>query len=263
MGDQGGYELDADLRLVGQFHPDHPTLQEVSDTFDLRHFSIPRKPIRVGHWSLEEVPEEIHVHNMPIKFPHTEHRVPAELGYLKELLTMCASVETAVNPHLDESYAYLTLQRGKVSAGKTQRTPSLHSDGLQGQRIQPKVRAEHGYLLVDSDPTLFYPQAFDVEGVDVNMHDVDVLFASQVDEERALQFEPGDLILFDSYCLHRAVAAEEEVTRGFFRLTYTHPSMKFDRGIKTVNALFEDEYVRDGWVFGEKEWPTLIDPPTR
>ncbi len=263
MGNHGGYELDIDPRLVPPLPSEHPTFREISDVFDLSHFSTPRRPIRIGRATLEEAPALIHVHNMPIKFPHTGHRVPTELGYLKGLLDTCASVEAAINPHLDESYAYLTLQKGPVAAGKTQRTPSLHSDGLQGQRIQPKVRAEHGYLMVDSDPPLFYPQAFDLEGVDVNVHDVDVAFAGQVDETQAVQFDPGDVILFDSYCLHRAVEAQEEVIRGFFRLTYTHPSMKFDRGIKTFNALFEEEYARHEWVFGEKEWPTLIDPPTR
>lgn len=263
MAHQGGYELRMNPALVPQLPADHPTILEISDVFDLQRFSTPRSPIRIGSASLEDVPSPIHVHNMPIKFPHTEHRVPAELGYLQELLDTCASVEASINPHLDESYAYLTIQKGPVTAGKTQRTPSLHSDGLQGQRIQPKVRAEHGYLLVDSYPPCFFPQPFDLEGIDVDVHDVDVVFAQQVDEELAVQFEPNDLVLFDSYCLHRAIPATEGVVRGFFRLTYTHPSMKFDRGIKTVNGLFEEEYARHEWVFGEKEWPTLTDPPSR
>lgn len=261
LGGAGGFEISPDPSRVPAIPLDHLLVVEIQDVFNLSGFERPRTPLVVGQGSLADVPEPTDIHNVPLKFPGTEYRIPQELAYLEDMLTTCASVEQAINPNHDDYYAYLTLERTWVEKGLTQRTPKIHSDGLQGARVQPKVRTEHGYLLADDYPPEFFAHPFDMTGIDVNVHDMDMVYAAQAQEEATVSFGPEDIVLFDSYNLHRARQATRSGVRGFFRVTYADPARQFDRQGNTVNTLFSDEYHTHGWEFQKRGKVTLSPPP--
>lgn len=261
LGGREGFDLDHDPARVPQIPLDHLIITEMDEPFDLSGFERPREPLLVGYGDLSNVPYPIDVHNMPIKFPNTQYRVPGELGYLEDILTTCASVERTVNPNHDDYYAYLSLERSLVEAGQSQRTPVVHSDGLQGPRVQPKVRTEHMYQITDAFPPRFFVHPFDMSGLDVDAHDLDQVFPSQSRHEDTVSFNPGDIALFDSYCLHQANVAPEDVVRGFFRLTYADPRRQFNRQGNTINTLFEEEYRSEGWEFQIRDKLNLASPP--
>jgi len=260
LGEEGGFDLAHNPHLVPHIPPDHPIVAEMSEPFTLGGFERPREPIVIGDADLSRVPDGIDIHNIPIKFPGTEYRVPNSLGYLSGALATCASVEHTINPAENDYFAYLTLERSKVLAGDTQRTSVVHSDGLQGKRVQPKVRTEHMYQAVDGFPPTFFIGALAMDGLDVDTHDLDKVFPGQVQTLETRVYDPNELVLFDTYNLHEGGRAPVPTMRTFFRLTYA--VRQFNRRGNTTNALFAKEYEETGWEFQIRDKLTdLASPP--
>jgi len=212
-------------------------------------------PFVVGAGDLSGVTEEINLNSIPLKFPGTEFRIPNELGCVRELLQTCASFEQKVNPHVDGYYAYLSLQRSYVEAGEHQGSGGLHSDEIQGRRVQPKEPIIQVFVATDGDPTEYFPQSFSMQGVNPDIHLMDDVFDSQVDEEsHMVRFNPGDIVYFDPYCVHRPPRVINPGYRTVFKFRYT--PRQYDRAGNTINALFTDEYEKEGWEFGDRSKPT-------
>ncbi len=261
LGEHGGFDIPSDPSRVPHIPLDHLIVVEMPDVFTLQGFERPRAPIVVGKGDLSSVPYPIDIHNLPIKFPNTRYRVPNELGCIADILATCVSTEESINPAHAEYYAYLSLERSWVDKGRAQRTPVIHSDGLQGPRVQPKVRTEHMYQVVDGYPPRFFVHPFDMTGIDVDVHDLDQVYTTQADDNATVACAPGDIALFDSYCLHQARTAPASGIRGFLRLTFADPRRQFNRQGNTINKLFEKEYATEGWEFQVRDKLALAAPP--
>lgn len=238
---------------------DSPIIQGIGETFDLGGFERPRAPFSIGKADLTEIPTGTVFFGLPLKFPGTEYRVPEELACVSQLLGTCASYESVVNPNLNDYYAYLSLYRTWVEKGERQLTAGIHSDGIQGRRIEPKVPTEHGYQVTDSHPTNFFPQSFNMTGVDVAKHLMDAVFESQVDRQKAVSIAAGQIAMFDAYCVHQAVPTTQSGWRTFAKLMYT--PRQYDRLGNAVNVLFTAEYANFGWEFGPRPIPSDLEMP--
>lgn len=259
LGDRGGYSLDVNSDFVGEIPWESPLIRDVHTVFTLEGFERPRAPFGIGQGDLSRVEHGTEFFGLPIKFPGTEYRVPNELECISAILELCASFEGRVNPHVNEYYTYLSLYRTYISTGERQLTAGLHSDGVQGRRIEPKLPIEHGYAVTDSYPTHFFPQAFDMTGIDVNVHLLDAVFESQVDRDNVVTNEPGTVIFFDAYCVHQAVPAADSGWRAFLKVMYT--PRQYDRLGNAVNQLFTKDYDREGWEFQPRPIPQDLTLP--
>ena len=102
----------------------------------------------------------MHVSDMPIKMPRGQVLLPIELAELRNLVQLCIDFERQVNVQYDDYFIYLTYQQTYVERGRCVRGGGLHSDSVQGPRINPKIKIEHSYLWTDADPPVFFVQPF-------------------------------------------------------------------------------------------------------
>ncbi len=225
-------------------------------------FSEERVPFAIGSGSLAEVAIGTNINSLPIKFPGTEYRIPAELSGIRQLLETCVAFNRTVDHTEGSRYVYLSLQRTYTTPGRKQRSEKIHVDGIQGPRIQPKVEVEHGYVMVDRDPTIFFPGPIDMSNIDVDVHDMEQVFAQRVDRGRSMSFPVGTIAMIDGCCVHEAIASSQAGPRGFFRLLYA--ARPYDRIGNSFNALFSEDYEKQGWQFQTRQMPTnLLPPPSR
>ena len=262
LGEDGTYQIDIDPRLASgdtSIPYTQPVIRDVGTSFSLEGFSSPRHPVVVGHGNLDSIPVGTRLESLPIKFPGTGYRVPNELACVRSLLELCATYEARINPSVDEYFAYLSLERTEVNAGQHQRASEIHSDDIQGPRINPKVPVAHGYVMVDRDPTLFFPDPVDVTGVDVDVHNMAAVFDQRVNRSHVVTHAVGTVALIDGYTLHQGCAATATGPRGFFRLMYS--TRHYDRSGNSVNTSFEQEYRQVGWEFAPRPRPPLLAPP--
>jgi len=260
LGDKGSFAPEPKILSLSPEQETTLIVEEVGTVFSLRGFEHPRSPLVIGQGALSGTPVGTRISSLPLKFPNTGYRIPSELSSIRNVLERCISFEHTINPEVRDYYAYLTLHRTDVSLGEIQRGAVIHSDGIQGPRIQPKVPIERGYSLVDRFPPRFFTHAFDMSGVDADHHVLDPVFESQADVARSVAFSTDAIILFDTYCVHQAVPATEEGPRTFLRLAYS--TRQYDRLGNSINHLFEEEYKEEGWNFQPRPLPSnLVDPP--
>ncbi len=247
MGAHGGFDLSIHPISLGEVEINSPILADMNSPYALEKFHRMRTPIVVGRSSFEGLPLGLRIHDLPIRFPGTGYRVPDELQAIRDTLEICASFEAAINPDVDDYFAYLTLQYTDVEPGTSQRISTTHVDGFQGPYRQPKIRPEHGYISVTRDPSFFYAQSHDFDRLDINQDDVPAVLAETSREDAALRCNPNDIVLFDAYTPHRGVVTETPGPRGFLRLRYCDPAHHANRQGRTKNLLFEAEYEEVGW----------------
>ena len=253
MGENGGFSVSPSFDNPVTF-PYSPIIDSVGTIFDVSKFAVPRKPLVVGTVNLD-LPEDTTVSDMVIKMPGVGYRVPEELSGLLPFLEASVTAEKVINPDADDYYAYLTAQRTRVKQGEIKRSPGAHSDSVQGQRIQPKVAIEHGFTAVNMAPTRWFTHGFDLTGLDPDTHWLNVAFEEQKKNDEAVQFAPGEIVLFDAYNVHEPIEAEEDGDRTFVRLIYSRRI--FDRVGNTRNTLFDYD-----WNFQPRPVPSdLIGMP--
>lgn len=221
-------------------------LAGLNSVFDLQQFKIPRRPLSLGkipgHEALLLVEDRgvPRVTDLPIRFPGSNYRLPAELGQFESLVQRIANFESRINPRIhDEYYAYLTVHQGFVEAGARQRPSPCHVDGFQGARFPIKERCNHSYVISNAVPTNYYVQPFDLDQLDISKHNVFWELNRQVELANAVhvwQPEPYELILMDCYCVHRGAVAANRVWRTFVRISFE--VRKFDHIDNTHNPLF-------------------------
>lgn len=228
--------LNGSIRLIPATHSrppiEHPVLAWMNTVWSLEGFETPRSPLLVNlaeDAAAFSRPEDLYVADMPIKAPGSSlHLLPSELAGFREVLQQCINFEASVNDRYEADYfTYLTVHRARVARGDSLRGGLPHSDSLQGPRIQPKSVIEHGYLVANVDPPRFYPQAFDLTGLDSDVDDVARVLAEQANDRKSFQGVPYGIYLFDAYCVHEAVPAAATDLRTFFRLTMS--TREFDR----------------------------------
>ncbi|MEA2195610.1 MAG: hypothetical protein QOG42_2044 [Solirubrobacteraceae bacterium] len=244
VGARGGFEL----RPNETAPPPGPSaiLDDVGRVWDPQRYAVARGPIRLGRLRdrarFSRTPAA-NVSNVPVKFPGTGYRIPAELTGVTELLQSCIDCEHAMNPGVADCYAYLTVDRGLIPAGYAQRGFDIHADFLQGTRLARKHIVDHGYLCTDRDPPRFFVQPFELSVEDVAGDAYNAAFARQARAECAAGVAPYDVVLFDAYCVHGAVAATRTATRTFVRFFYSVAI--YDRFGDTHNALFDYRWKMD------------------
>ena len=187
-----------------------------------------------------------------------EYRVPKELERFLPIIENIAKHESALNPHHNNRYAYVTVDQRPVKENNTQRTPGLHVDGFQGHRIIEEfgdhIPIDTQYVVYDSLPTVFYNQPFPVNALSLSRHNYFLAFEMLVDENNAQRTDPYQILSFNAYAVHRADTSPIDQERTFFRLSYSE--RPFDRWGNTKNPMFDynwDMVTRD-------VAPTLKEP---
>lgn len=177
----------------------------------------------------------VHISDMPIKVPgQAEHHLPLEVVAAKEAVQIAVDVEYTLNPqYVADYYAYLTLHRYQATAGVAERGSGPHSDSLQGPRIRTKTPIEHGVIVADVDPPLFYCHEFNLADLDSDHDDIARHIYGQADPDQTVRAAPFQLNFFDAYCIHSAVPSTGPIMRTFLRVTYS--VRPFDRLGNTVN----------------------------
>jgi hypothetical protein len=244
VGAAGGFSLSPGA--VGALPAGSPVLEDVGTVWDPARFAVPLRPLTVGRVEdRERFSEEpaTRVGNAPVKFPGTEYRFPAEVACATEALQVAIDCEHAVNPRVDEYYAYLTVDRDVIPAGIAQRGFGAHADWLQGTRVAVKRLADHGYMCTDRDPPEFFHQPFELSEEDVANDAYNRVFEQRADPASVVRVEPYDVVLFDSYCVHGAIPATATAQRTFIRFFYSVGI--YDRHGDTHNSLFDYHWEMD------------------
>ena len=237
-------EPDGDALFFEPLDPS-PILDCLNSTWDLAHFAVPRRPVRLGHLSTRDraafsrpgLPRTL---DLPIKFPGSDARLPLDFLQLRPVVQRVLDIEHRLNPTCyDEYYCYLTVDQGLVRPGALQREAPCHVDGFQGARWQPKVRVNHTYTITDCLPTVYYAQPFDFSRLDEAKHNFFWEMNRQVaatNSAHAVRTEPFELTLMDGYTVHRGDVAEVETYRTWVRLSFE--VRIFDRLGNAHNPLF-------------------------
>lgn len=247
---EGGFRIEPDLEAQTPPIPrDNPIIQALNSIWDTSNFLVPRVPVSLGMLSEDElrefgrspVPRTL---DMPIKFPGSDFRVPAELEQFLPVIQRVANYEARINAECyDEYYCYLTVDQGTVRPGTLQREAPCHVDGFQGARWNPKVRINHTYVVSDAIPTVYYVQPFETAHLDETRHNFFWEFNRQVAEtnsRHAWRPRAGELNLIDAYTVHRGDAAEVETFRTWLRLSFE--VRIFDRLGNARNPLFRYDW---------------------
>ena len=222
-----------------------PILRDLNTVWDVEKFKTPRKPLSVGFIPEAErdlfcKPGAPKIRDMPIKFPGSDVRIPAELAQFEGVIRQIMEYELRINPEFDAYYCYLEVDQSTVMPGRLQRELPCHVDGFQGARWNPKVVINHSYLVGSALPTVFYPQSFDLSKLDERKHNFFWEMNRQVaetDSQYAFQGEPFEIQLMDAYTVHRGCAATEPTPRTWIRLSFE--VRKFDRIGNTKNPMFD------------------------
>jgi hypothetical protein len=229
---------------------DSPVIQALNKPFNLQEFKTARSPVSLGVLPVRErrildgnhgAPRTL---DLPIKFPGSDYRIPAELAIYAPIIKRAANFEAAVNARAyDEYYCYLTVDVGVVQPGRLQREAPCHVDGFQGARWNPKVRGNHTITVSNAIPTAYYVQPFNFDLLDEARHDFFFEMNRQVAETNSeFEFVPRDyeMTMMDCYSVHRGRASQHEVFRTFIRISWE--VRIFDRLGNAHNPMFNYDW---------------------
>lgn len=269
-----GLRLEPDPKAILPALPaDSPILRSLGTIWDLEQFKVPRRPIELGQVPDAERAELVRpgmprTLDLPIKFPGSDYRVPAEFAQLRWLVQRVADLEAALDLRAhDEFYCYMTVDQGPVRAGSLQREAPCHVDGFQGARWRPKVRVNHTYTFTDVLPTAYYVQPFDLGALDEARHNFFWEMNRQValtGSAHAWHPAPWELTLMDGYTVHRGAAASVDTERTWVRLSFE--VRIFDRLGNAHNPMFRYDWPmvpRDIEGLGLVAWDPDCDPSLR
>lgn len=176
--------------------------------------------------------------DMPIKLPGGSYKIPDEYLQFKEVIQKMIDFETTYNNLIDEFYTYLTVDQSETLPGKTHRSVGTHVDGFQGQRVNPKVLCDRGYLVFDGDTPSFWNQPFpSVANLNVPTKEVFEEFDRVKEISAEIRCIPFIIYLMDCYTVHTPAPAVNP-RRTFCRITFS--VRKFDRPDNTANPLLTE-----------------------
>lgn len=220
-------------------------MDEMNTLWDISRFKLPHTPVSFGEISKEAQREfltdkPVRVLDMPIRFPGTDYRIPAELGYIAKALQECIDVYESVHPEPARGYCYLTFDHKIIKQGILMREAPAHVDGFQGARWVPP-RVVNNTITIDSClPTVYYPQPFDFDELDVAKHDFfwemnrQIAMVNSAFEWRAPIW---NIAWMNAYCVHRGDSAPRDMERHWMRLSWE--DRIFDRLGNAHNPLFD------------------------
>lgn len=181
--------------------------------------------------------------NMPIRLAGENHIViPSELAHVSSLINEMANHAFSLTKQyqkthpecIDRFLYYLTFDQRMVEKGQKHRGPNPHSDDLQGPRYATgKLTAGWEYLVSDLQPTTFYKQSFDLNGLDENAEDLWAGLEAQADESKTYCLKPYEIGCMTFYDIHRGSVMESSGLRTFAKLAVTEKI--FDADGDTIN----------------------------
>jgi hypothetical protein len=222
----------------------HFIIKTVHRTFDKYYYYFPHTPIVIGEVSnigRFSRKSNLRILDMPIKMPgNSDYRIPHELDQFDELIAKMVAFEHAINPYVNDYYAYLTVDQGNVPANTYQRKSGCHVYGFQGARLFQKRPVNRSYIAYDEIPPVFYPQNFRTSHLHEKTDNFFLSFDEQADDTAAITFDPYQILLMNAYTVHRSDKINYDTYRTFVRLSYD--TMMFDRFGNTHNPMFHYEW---------------------
>lgn len=217
----GGYHVGI-RPWKGKYDKEHFIIKTVGDTYSEDDFSFPHTPIvidEVFDHRKFSANNSIRVLDMPIKLPKSnDYCIPKILNQFDEVISKIVSFESHINPNTDLYYAYITVDQCNVSAGKTQRRPGCHCNGLQtGIYRRPISRS---YVICDSIPDIYYAQGFDTSYLDESTDNFFLAFDDQAAPRHAITFNPYSILLTNSFTVNKADVSNKTVHRTYLRITF-------------------------------------------
>lgn len=218
----------------------------ISQYWNENNFNKINLPIIIGNLTQKEIElytikEDIRVLDTPVKFPHTDYKLPKELAHLQTIIQKIIDYENSINNDIDNYYCYLTIDRRLVTKNSHTRKEGIHVDGFQGSRLEQLYKADHSYIIHSNTPTLFYNQSFKVHNNwDKSCHNYFKGFEEQKIIANQLSFENHTILFIDAYTLHEAAIATEDIYRTFLRLSFTQ--REFDRLGNAHNPMFNYQW---------------------
>jgi hypothetical protein len=205
-----------------KYDKEHFLIKTVAEAFDEKTFMFPHTPMiidEVFDYGKFSTKSNVRVLDMPIRMPYgVEYHIPKELNQFDEVISKIVSFEAKINPNVGLYYAYITVDQGMISAGKTQRRPGAHCDGLQTGYIRRPV--SRTYIVYDNTPTTFYAQGFDTSYLDEEDDNYFLAFDDQAKEEAAITFDPYSILLTNAYTVHRCSPVVKDCYRTFLKITF-------------------------------------------
>jgi hypothetical protein len=163
--------------------------------------------------------------------------LPKELQSLQPLLERLVNYDQLYFGGFDQSFAHVTVDASPVSKGDTHRFPGFHGDGIQGQKLTPKLVVEHSYILTTAPPTEFCIQPFFISHLDEAKHSYFLEMDAQANSYNVYRTLPWHVYLIDPYMVHRSPLVQYPTDRLFIRLTFTHSEL--DHPKNTENPMLE------------------------
>jgi len=166
------------------------------------------------------VPVNAYANEMLVKLPGSNTlTLPDNFKPLAPLIQATVDIDASHFERFENDYVYLTFQEDMMQTDGFQRFHWCHVDGFQSHRVDPKLPIDRSYLAVDSDPTIFYPHAFDMSEYDTQKHDFFAVFNELAQEDKAVPVTSNGLYLFNAVSVHRASPTVTPGLRRFFRIT--------------------------------------------
>ena len=197
---------------------------ETENIFNLDYLKFTREPIEVGSFNFNSFVKE-RVNHYMIKSNNSDEYIYGDLDYsseIKSFVKSCLDKSNQIGLNTHERYCYLTIDQKMVEGGTSQREFGWHVDGLQGEEVADKKRADFQFIWADATPTKFCTQVFDVEGLDISVHNVFNWVGKQVEENKCYLLERNKIYGMNAYHVHSATKSDTTQYRRFVRLSYTN-----------------------------------------
>lgn len=206
----------------------------------------------------------IRVLDMPIHMPGQGWKIPEQLQYFLEPISMAARKEQEYGD-LDQHYVYVTVDQKEVVAGKTGRRAGAHSDAyIEEQNSQIDITHEnadviaqetgevsHTYVLYDCLPTEFFDARFP-------LHDTSCAGSLKTFDEIAEQsdvvtYPIHTLLRLSPFVVHRCAVCNETQPRTFMKISVS--KKRYARKGNTINALFDYDWEMTARSTSERNHP--------
>lgn len=233
---------------------DKGQFQAMDSPFQYSAFSEPRHPpLSIGFlnkkasFDFPYLDEVYQIQDLPIAFPteteqEYEYRLPKCLKGFEEFVQKTGDAWQKFSKHPHKYYAYLTVSHDIIPPFKSQRRPSVHSDGFKSARIKDEELCQYAFVVSNALPTIYYIESFDVSDLDPAKNDFFVAFSQRSKKDPVDCQDPYEIMMLDPYTLH---AARPNLTlypikRTFARIIYT--TRQFDRIGNAHNPAFDYQW---------------------
>jgi hypothetical protein len=212
--------------------------EDILNVWNIERFKIFHTPQLIKEFNSSILGCELpNILDMPIKLPFGKFALPPlntfALNTVATLVGYAIEHEQKINSNWENYFCYLTTNCGIVEKGKSQRNSGAHFDGMQGVRYAKKFPVCHQYLISSSNPTVYYPHAFDFSILNDNKHNFFLECDRQKDISKSFKAKINCLYLQTAYCVHESPVAQETCKRVFVRIEFS--LKKFNRLGNSIN----------------------------